>query len=370
VLASSLPPHVDPFAVGFLVVAGIAALLASGILPVLVGLPAREWLRWRGFRSHPGAALDPAPLRPDLDAPAARFAEATRILLDELAHAQLRMGGWNDAGRPGLLARCLGYRDDDDYRPTIELLREVSDWLHHASEFAEGDGLEAPEVQHTCGRIRGLVQADGELRSRVDGILAVLRELDARFSVRDSSPYRDRCPHRSTIAGSCTTDDEQDDASSRARVLASYEDVFRRVSARYADDESAREDLRQDIRLAVWLALPKHRGDASEATYVRRIAHYCGARFGRQQFKADCIDEPVDESPDLVERLDDAERRAALRAALSTLPSGQREAIELLLSGSSYREVAGRLGISESNASVRITRARKRLREQLMPIFA
>ncbi len=364
----SLPPHVDPFAVGFLVCAGIAALLASGILPVLVGLPAREWLRWNGARG--GAALDPAPLRPDLDAPTARFAESTRILLDELAHAQRRMGGWNDAERPGLLARCLGYRDDDDYRPTIELLREISDWLHHASEFARADGPEAPDVQHTCGRIRGLVQADGELGPRVEGILAVLRELDGRFSVRDSSPYRDRRSPRASTVASSSGDEHDDDASSRARVLANYEDVFRRVAARYADDESAREDLRQDIRLAVWLALPKHRGDASEATYIRRIAHYCGARFGRRQFKAECVGEPMDEGPSIVERLDDQERRAALRAALRTLPGGQREAIELLLSGASYREVAGTLGISESNASVRITRARKRLREQLMPIFA
>lgn len=370
VVAPPLHDAVNPVAVGFIVFAGVAALLASGVLSVLVGLPAREWQRWCGLRSRRAATMAATPLRHDLTAPVALFAAATRGLVDDLSHARIRVNGWNDGERPGLVARCLGYRNDDDYRPTIELFGEVSRWLQHASELARNDGPEAPEVRHACERVRGLVLADGELASRVDGIITAIGALDVWFSASGSSPYRDRCsPGSATVAPGTNVEDE-DDASSRTRVLATHEGVFRSVAARYADDESGREDLRQDIRLAVWLALPEHRGDASLATYIQRIAHYCGARFGRRQLKLECIDEPVDQSPGPVERLDEAERRTALQAALSTLPSGQREAIELLLSGSSYREIAGHLGISESNASVRITRARKQLRKRLVPIFA
>jgi RNA polymerase sigma-70 factor (ECF subfamily) len=214
------------------------------------------------------------------------------------------------------------------------------------------------------------VLADGALAPRVDGIIVAIRELDAWFSISVSSPYRDRCRPSAPRVSPCANVDDEDDALSRARVLAQHEGVFRRIATRYANDESGRDDLRQEIRLAVWLALPKHRGDASLATYIRRIACYCGARFGRRQFRLECLDEPVDRSPGPAEELDEAELRAALLAALSTLPARQREAIELLMSGFSYREIASRLGISESNASVRIARAREQLRKQLAPMLA
>lgn len=365
----SLPVAFNPVAVTFIVSAGIVAVVASRILSVLVGLPAREWRRWWGRRASRSARVVVPPLRPDLSMPVLRFAEATRSLLDELSHARTRVGGWNDGARPGWISRCLGLRDDDDYGPTIELFGEVSCWLQQASALTSHDGPEAPWVEHACARVRGLVVADGELESRLGSIITAVRELDSWFSARGSSPYRDRCPFGSTVVPTTIGDDE-DDASSRARVLARHEALIRRVAARHADDEAAREDLCQEIRLAVWLALPKHRGDASTSTYIRRIAGYCGARWSRRQRDVEDIDEPADDGPSPELRLDDAERRAALRRALCDLPRRQREAIELLLAGLSYREIADRLGISESNASVRITRARQRLRSQLAPMFA
>lgn len=353
-------------ALGFFIAAGFVALLASGLLTMLVGLPARAWRKWVGLRSWRASTRGSDPLRHDLSPPVAAVASATRLLLDELVHAQVDVTGWHDGRQPGLLARCLGYRNDDDYRPTIALFGEVSRWLQQASEVVGDDGPDTHDVRRACERVRALVLSEDDLASRVHAIIGAIRELDASFSATGSSPYRDRqCSPRGL-----PRDDEDEHASSRKRVLASYEDVFSRVASRYAGDPSARDDLRQEIRLAVWLALPKHRGDASLATYIRRIAHYCGARFMRRSFRSECLDEPIDAEPDALEQLANAEVRAALRAAVSALPATHREAIELLIAGSSYREIAGALGISESNASVRVARARQQLRRQLAPLFA
>lgn len=370
VLALALPEAFNPIAVSCIAFAAIVALVASRVLSVFIGVPAQRWRRWRALRS--GSLVIPEVPAPRIDPndTVAQLQESTRALLDELIHARTRVRSWHDVERPGLIARWLGVSSDEDYGPTIELFGEVSRWLRHASELADDDDLRAPEVQHACARVRGLVLAEGDLGARVDGILEAVRELDSRLAASDSSPYRDRRPAAPARPVAPIVEDEGDESSVRTHALATHEDVFRSVAARYADDDFGREDLRQDIRLAVWLALPKHRGDASLSTYIQRIAHYCGARFGRRQFKVEGIEEQVDPSPTMLERLDDAERRAALRAALSNLPPRQREALELLLAGLSYREVAGRLGITESNASVRIARARKQLREQLVPIFA
>ncbi|MEM7156669.1 MAG: sigma-70 family RNA polymerase sigma factor [Myxococcota bacterium] len=371
-LEFSLPEAFNPVAMSCIALAGIMAVLASRVLSALAWVPMRVWRRGRGLEARGLLMPEPSSVAFDPSDGVAQLRHATRMLADELVHARPRLKRWHDGERPGLVARWLGVSTDDDFGPTIELFGEVSRWLRHASELVDDDDARAPEVQHACARVRGLVMADGDLGARVDGILEAIADLDARLSAAASSPYRDRRPVAAAAPGSTghTESDEENEPSSRVQVLAQHEAVFRTVAARYADDDDGREDLRQDIRLAVWLALPKHRGDASLSTYVQRIAHYCGARFGRRQFKAEAIEEPVDPSPTMVEQLHDAERRAALREALTNLPERQREALELLLTGLSYREVAGRLGITESNASVRIARARKQLRAQLVPIFA
>lgn len=61
--------------------------------------------------------------------------------------------------------------------------------------------------------------------------------------------------------------------------------------------------------------------------------------------------------------LDDAERRATVRDALSTLPLRERELILLKFHGQlSNAELARALGISETNAATRLHRALTRLR--------
>ena len=57
------------------------------------------------------------------------------------------------------------------------------------------------------------------------------------------------------------------------RMLSSTTAAIRRLSAGYERDPSRRQDLVQDIWLALWQALPSFRGDCAERTFVFRIAH-------------------------------------------------------------------------------------------------
>ncbi len=61
-------------------------------------------------------------------------------------------------------------------------------------------------------------------------------------------------------------------------------------------------------------------------------------------------------------RADELEQVERARAAL---PDSLEAPLSLHLSGMSYAEIAERLGISEQNVSVRLTRARHKLRAQL-----
>src|SRR5579859_7014745 len=57
------------------------------------------------------------------------------------------------------------------------------------------------------------------------------------------------------------------------RIFATHGQALVRLTACYESDSQAREDLLQEILLAIWRALPSFRGDCSEKTFALRVAH-------------------------------------------------------------------------------------------------
>ena len=53
-----------------------------------------------------------------------------------------------------------------------------------------------------------------------------------------------------------------------------------RILSTYERDPSAREDMHQDLALAVWRALPSFRGAASHRTFIARIGLHGEALAG------------------------------------------------------------------------------------------
>jgi RNA polymerase sigma-70 factor (ECF subfamily) len=139
-----------------------------------------------------------------------------------------------------------------------------------------------------------------------------------------------------------------------------------RLTAAYDRNEHERQDLFQDICVAIWKALPAFRGEASIRTYLLRIAHNRGlSHRGRRRPKLTDLEE-AEALPD--PRAEDPAadtRRTELLDAIRTLPPIYREALTLRLEGLTAREIAEVLGISENNVAVRLSRARDQLRQSI-----
>jgi RNA polymerase sigma-70 factor (ECF subfamily) len=163
------------------------------------------------------------------------------------------------------------------------------------------------------------------------------------------------------------------DATSRA----AFEDRFRtllegdapalaRLAASYTRSASDRDDLLQDIAMAVWKALPRFRGECSERTFLFRIAqNRCLAHLSKRRVAVplDEVDiEQEDPAPTTEHQISLEQERHRLVAAVRRLPLIYRQAITLSLEGLSYKELAEVLGISESNVGVRLNRARTLLK--------
>jgi len=153
------------------------------------------------------------------------------------------------------------------------------------------------------------------------------------------------------------------------RLLAADAPALTRLAASYTNTASDRDDLLQDIAMALWQALPRFRGECSERTFLFRIAHNRAiAHLARHRPLATPVEEVLevqDMRPDPEAGLAEEQQGQRLRDAIHRLPVIYRQVITLLLEGMGYSEIAEILGIAESNVGVRLNRARQMLRKLL-----
>jgi len=156
------------------------------------------------------------------------------------------------------------------------------------------------------------------------------------------------------------------------RLIEAHDATVRRLVASVERDHGRRQDLGQDIWLALWQALPSFRGDCAERTFVLRIVHNRAVSH-IQHWKRRAT-EPLEPDTPLPDRgasperaAGDQQRQAHLQAAVAALPLGLKQAVVLMLEGLSHREIADVLGITENTVAVRLSRARATLTERLHP---
>jgi RNA polymerase sigma-70 factor (ECF subfamily) len=150
-------------------------------------------------------------------------------------------------------------------------------------------------------------------------------------------------------------------------LLAQYTGAIRRLAAAYTATTGDQEDLFQEIAIAIWQALPQFRHQCSERTFAYRIAHNRAITFvSRKRVDAASLAtevEPEDFRPNPETQISQGQQRQHLLKAINRLPVPYRQIITLALEGLEYAEIAEVLGIGESNVGVRLSRARKLLRD-------
>jgi len=151
------------------------------------------------------------------------------------------------------------------------------------------------------------------------------------------------------------------------RLLEENGGALSRLAASYTNSAADRDDLTQEIALAIWRALPHFRGECSERTFTFRIAHNRAVTYLTQRCaqRAEVVDavNVADASPGPEAGLVREQQGARLRLAIRSLPLLYRQVVTLVLEEMEYEEISQVLGISESNVGARLSRARQMLRE-------
>ena len=152
-------------------------------------------------------------------------------------------------------------------------------------------------------------------------------------------------------------------------VVRDHRPALWRVIAIYAPPGAERDDLAQDILVAIWKALPGFRGDCSPRSFILRIAHNRGLSHGWRRARQPRTDaEPPDvpdPRPGAEEQVVTSQRAEQFLRHLRTLPLGHREVLALALEGLPHAEIAAIVGITPENVAVRLGRAREALRRSV-----
>ena len=150
-----------------------------------------------------------------------------------------------------------------------------------------------------------------------------------------------------------------------ATLLHEHAGLLSRIAGSYEADAARRDDLLQDIALALWRAVPSWRGEAPLKAFIARVAHNRGAAHVVGQMRHSPTAALSEQLVDLKHGPDDyaqlEQRRLHLQDAVRGLPLGLRQVVTLALEGFSHAEIAGALDISANNVAVRLNRARNAL---------
>jgi RNA polymerase sigma-70 factor, ECF subfamily len=130
-----------------------------------------------------------------------------------------------------------------------------------------------------------------------------------------------------------------------------------------------RNDLLQEVLLAVWKSIPVYRSQAKPTTFLYRVSHNAALLWIRteknyrrrvEQFVASAPSGFAAEPDSLAD-----ERLAKIYSAIRRLKPLDRSLMLLSLDGLNYREMSEVLGLSESNIGVKLNRIKNQLTQTL-----
>jgi RNA polymerase sigma factor (sigma-70 family) len=142
-------------------------------------------------------------------------------------------------------------------------------------------------------------------------------------------------------------------------LVETFGGPIRRLCGAYALGAADREDLFQDIFLAVWRALPGFRGDASVRTWLYRIAHNVALTWQTRDRRRLSRETRLEDDVAVAGHMD--LRRIALNRAIADMNPADRSLTLLWLEGLSAAEIEAVTGVKSATVAVRLSRIRKQL---------
>lgn len=148
--------------------------------------------------------------------------------------------------------------------------------------------------------------------------------------------------------------------------------IIIKICNSYCPNKNEREDLAQEITYQIWKSCNNFNPDHTFTTWMYRIALNVAISFYRKQRKRGAfvslsenelgIEHTADDSKELADNID------LLQQFISELKELDKALMILYLESKSYSEIAEILGITETNVTTRISRAKDALKQRFVTV--
>ncbi len=148
-------------------------------------------------------------------------------------------------------------------------------------------------------------------------------------------------------------------------TLVEFGPLLGRVAASYEINLALRQELVQEMCVAVWQALKRFEGHSSLKTYILRVAHNKGVDHVAYHAKQPGVESLSEDIQTLSEKLtpylqvQQEKQIEQLVSAVQALPIQQKQVVTLSMEGLDYQEISEVCGLSKSNVGVILNRTRK-----------
>lgn len=145
-----------------------------------------------------------------------------------------------------------------------------------------------------------------------------------------------------------------------------HKKILYKVCNVYCRDRDSREDLAQEIIFQLWRSYWKFDGRCQFSTWMYRIALNVAISFYRSEGARTRL--VISDEQHLLDAVDNEERQAeevrVLYEFIAELDPISKALILLYLDGNTYQEIAGIVGITETNVATKISRLKNKMKQE------
>ncbi|MFC2186257.1 RNA polymerase sigma factor [Fulvivirgaceae bacterium LMO-SS25] len=149
-------------------------------------------------------------------------------------------------------------------------------------------------------------------------------------------------------------------------ILESNKDMILRICGAYASDLAEKQDLFQEVTIAIWKSLPSFQSNSSVSTWIYRIALNTCIRLSlrNKKSKMETVKLTSVHLENLYKESHNQEHETQftkLQSCIQQLQEPDRSIVLLHLEELSHKEIAEIIGISENHVAVKMKRAKVKL---------
>jgi len=152
-------------------------------------------------------------------------------------------------------------------------------------------------------------------------------------------------------------------------LVEEHRRILYKVCNSYCRERQSRDDLAQEITIQLWRSFPAFDGRCRFSTWMYRIALNVAISFYRKESTRKR--HVISGEPHLLEAAHETESRPEeirlLYQFIEGLDPLNKALLLLYLDDNSYREIAGVLGITETNVATKISRLKNKMKHELGP---